>query len=129
IKIGQPDCLQVVYNIFSPKAGDELLSRAHQAGCAVIAREPLANGFLTGKYTYQSKFSPGDIRHDWPPHYIGARTRAAEKLRPLVKGDTGSLAQLALKFVLANPAVSVVIPGIKSAEQARDNLSAADASP
>ncbi len=126
LKITQPDCLQVVYNIFSPKPAEELFPKAQAAGCAIIAREPLANGFLSGKYTDKSKFAEGDIRHDWPPQYIRARTRAAEKLRPLLKGDIQTLAQLALKFVLANQAVSVVIPGTKTAKQARDNLLAGE---
>ena len=38
-------------------------------GVAIIAREPLANGFLTGKYTRDSIFPMGDIRHHWPSKY------------------------------------------------------------
>lgn len=124
LKVARPDCLQVVYNIFTQKPADELLPRAQQQGCAIIAREPLANGFLTGKYTAESKFEQGDIRHDWPEKYIRARVMACDRLRQLRQEPELSLAQLALKFVLANQAVSTVIPGIKSAEQAEENLMA-----
>ncbi len=128
LRVSTPDCLQVVYNIFTQKPADELFPRAQEAGCAVIAREPLANGFLTGKYNTDSRFEGGDIRHDWPRRYIAARAQAAGQLRPLLAGEQ-TLAQLALQFVLACQAVSVVIPGMKTAGQARENLGAADMPP
>lgn len=126
IKVGNPDCIQVVYNIFTTRAADELFARAQQAACAIIAREPLANGFLTGKYAEDSQFPVGDIRHAWPRHYIAARCRAAKRLKALADAASLPLAQFALKFVLSRPEVSVVIPGIKTPEQARENLTASD---
>ncbi len=127
LKVGRPDCLQVVYNLFTQKPSEELLPRARQAGCAIIAREPLANGFLTGKYNSDSTFAIGDIRRDWPASYVQARILATERLRASLRGTTLTLAQLALKFTLADESVSVVIPGIKTAEQAQENLAASDA--
>ncbi len=127
LKVGHPDCLQVVYNIFTQKPAEELFPRARQAGCAIIAREPLANGFLTGKFNAGSTFAIGDIRRDWPLPYIQARILACERLRTASKGSALSLSQLALKFALADPAVSVVIPGIKTPEQTQENLAASDA--
>jgi aryl-alcohol dehydrogenase-like predicted oxidoreductase len=124
LKIAQPDCLQVVYNIFSPKAAQELFPRAAQKNCAIIAREPLANGFLTGKYRHDSKFTAGDIRNYWPHDYIAARAQAAASLLPLLKGR--SLAQLSLQFALSPKAVSTVIAGIKTPEQCQENLQASD---
>lgn len=127
LKIGRPDCLQLVYNIFTTKPAEELLPRAHQVGCAIIAREPLANGFLTGKYTAESQFEKGDIRHDWPPSYIRARIMATERLRASQQGSAYTLAQLAIKFALANEAVSSVIPGMKTYVQVEENIAASDA--
>ncbi len=129
LKVGRPDCLQVVYNVFTLKPADDLFPRAQQCGCAIIAREPLANGFLAGKYKADSEFAEGDIRHDWPEQYRQARIMAAERLRSNLPDHSRSLAQLALKFTLANPAVSVVIPGIKTASQAEENLEASDMAP
>lgn len=126
IKVGNPDCIQVVYNIFTTKAADELFQRAQQGGCALIVREPLANGFLSGKYEEDATFPTGDIRCDWPRQYIRARARAARQLKQLAEPAALTLAQLALKFVLARPEVSVVIPGIKTPEQAEDNLQASN---
>jgi len=127
IKLGNPDCIQVVYNIFTTKAADELFQRAQLVGCALVAREPLANGFLSGKYDDDSQFVAGDIRHDWPREYIRARTRAAHQLAQLAETASRTLTQMALKFVLARAEVSVVIPGIKTTEQCEHNLSASDA--
>lgn len=126
LKVGRPDCLQLVYNVFAQKPGEDLIPRAHMVGCAIISREPLANGFLTGKYKADSNFEPGDIRYDWPPSHIQARIVATERLRTGLNSASLSLAQMALKFVLANQAVSVVIPGIKTVEQTEENLSASD---
>lgn len=126
LKTARPDSLQLVYNLFSRKPADELLPSAHQCGCAIIAREPLANGFLTAKYDVDCIFAPGDIRRDWPRQYINARIIAAERLKARMKGSNLSPAQLALKFVLLSEAVSVVIPGAKTAEQAEENLTASD---
>ena len=126
LKIGQPDSLQIVYNIFSTKPGQQLFPQAAELGCAVIAREPLANGFLTGKYQPDCQFESGDIRHKWPRDYILARIQAAKKIESIFKNDIPALAAAALKFVLLNEHVSVVIPGIKTPAQALENLAASD---
>lgn len=126
---GKPEGIQVVYNIFSQEPARVLFPVAKKKGVAIIAREPLANGFLTGKYNEDAQFVAGDIRSNWPRNYIAARVRAAENLKFLLKDDTKSLSQAALKFVLANEAVSAVIPGAKTPAQVEDNLSAGYGSP
>lgn len=126
LEAGQPDSIQVVYNVFSPKPADELFPRASKKGCAIIAREPLANGFLVGKFGPDAEFETGDIRHSWPREYIRARVYAAKKLDSLLNSDMAQLAVLALKYVLMNQYVSVVIPGMKTAQQALENLAASD---
>lgn len=122
LKTAQPDCLQVVYNIFSPRPAQDLFDKARESGCAIIAREPLANGFLTGKYHAGSKFEEGDIRQLWPANYIEARAKAAKRLLPIASNCGLTLAQLSLKFSLSHPAVCVAIPGIKTPEQAVENF-------
>lgn len=129
LKVAQPDSLQVAYNIFHSRAADNLIPTAYEAGCAIIAREPLANGFLSGKYTVNAQFEPGDMRHEWRQEYIRARSIAAKKLSFLEKPGARSLVQACLKYVLANSAVSAVIPGIKTPEQAEENLLSSDQAP
>ena len=69
MKMGKPAAIQVVYNYLHRDAAEELFARAEAEGVGIIAREPLANGFLTGKYTKDSVFPVGDIRHQWPSKY------------------------------------------------------------
>lgn len=126
LKLGQPDSLQVVYNVFNTKPTEDLFPKALECGCAIIAREPLANGFLTGKYLPDSSFEAGDIRQRWPRDYIHARVYAAQQLGFLVNSGLNTLAQAAIKYVLSNDAVAVVIPGIKTPEQAEENLVVSD---
>lgn len=129
LKVAQPDSLQVAYNIFHSRAADILFPPAYDAGCAIIAREPLANGFLTGKYGDSWRFEPGDIRHTWRQDYIRARVAAQRKLVFLSKAGSRTLAQASLKYVLTHAAVSAVIPGIKTPEQAEENMLSSDMAP
>ena len=95
LNVGKPDCLQITYNIFSWRAEEQLFPLAYEHGCAIIAREPLANGFLTGKYDSKPRFAAGDFRKSWPLEYIQARAEAARQLNFLKYADQ-TMAQAAL---------------------------------
>ncbi len=126
LKIGQPDSIQVSFSLFNVKPGEELFPKSNEVGCAIVVREALANGFLTGKYEPGASFEHGDIRHNWPKDYILARTLATQKLKFIPK-NTRTMTQSALRFVLHNEYVSVVIAGAKTVEQVEENLGASDA--
>jgi len=126
INVGKPDCLQVTYNIFSFRAEQQLFHKAFETGCAIIAREPLANGFLTGKYETHPQFGAGDFRKNWPIEHIQARSEAARKLNFLDKAEQRSLGQAAIQYALADRAVSTAIVGMKTADQVEENLAAVD---
>lgn len=129
INVGQPDCVQITYNIFSCRPEEQLLPRAFETGCAIIAREPLANGFLTGKYDTAPKFTAGDFRKNWPMEYVKARSDATRQLSFLKKNGHQSMAQAALKYPLLNQAISTVIVGIKDTDMVEENLAASDSGP
>lgn len=129
INVGQPDCVQITYNIFSCRPEEQLLPRAYETGCAIIAREPLANGFLTGKYDTAPKFAAGDFRKHWPMEYVQARSDATRELSFLKKNGQQSMAQAALKYPLMAQAVSTVIVGLKDVDMVEENLAASDAGP
>jgi aryl-alcohol dehydrogenase-like predicted oxidoreductase len=129
IEAGRAETLQLPFSIFRQEWREELFPMARRQGIGIIAREPLGNGFLTGKYDEDATFPPGDIRHNWPPGMIAGRVRAAKKLTFLVKGDTKTLAQAALKFVLSHAEVSVTIPGAKTPDQVEDNVAASEGTP
>jgi aryl-alcohol dehydrogenase-like predicted oxidoreductase len=129
INTGKPDAIQVVYNLLRPDARDELLPLAREQDIGLIIREPLASGMLTGKYTADTIFPEGDIRATWPREYLMMQIQVVEKFRFLAREGQRTLAQAALRFVLDEPAVSVVISGIKTVGHAEENLAASELAP
>ncbi|MFW6066655.1 MAG: aldo/keto reductase [Planctomycetota bacterium] len=105
----------------------ELLDMAAEAGVAVIARTPLAWGALSGKYFQGVDLPESDFRAEgnWGHK---AFTKWVERARDLafLQREGQTLTQAALRYVLAQPAVAVVIPGGKTAEQVRENCAAAE---
>jgi len=128
MEAGKPETLQVPFSIFRQEWIEDLLPMARRENIGVIAREPLGNGFLTGAISPAAKFPPGDIRHHWPPQMIAARANAAKHLSFLAS-DGRTLAQAAIRFVLAFPEVSTTIPGAKTAAQAEENLRSSESPP
>jgi aryl-alcohol dehydrogenase-like predicted oxidoreductase len=127
IEKGDVATVQVVYNLLDRSAAGELFALAEQRSVGIIARVPLASGLLSGKYKPGHRFADNDHRKDtYPAEKLDALLERVERLRYLETG-TRTLAQAALKFCLAHPAVSVVIPGIKTPEQAEENVLAAAA--
>jgi aryl-alcohol dehydrogenase-like predicted oxidoreductase len=128
--------VQIILNAFRLKPLAQVLPAAQQAGVGVIARVPLASGLLSGKYTAATTFGADDHRNynrhgaafDVGETFSGVDFEtglaAVERLRPLV--PTGAtLAQFALRWIIDQPGVSVVIPGARNAEQAHGNAAAA----
>jgi aryl-alcohol dehydrogenase-like predicted oxidoreductase len=124
---GWVDSVQVIYNLFEQEPAAELLEVARDCGVAVIVRVAFDEGVLTGKFTTDTKFAPDDFRANY---FAGDRlgraiAHAAEIQRDLV-GTGYTMPQAALKWVLAHPAVSTVIPGIRSVAQADANCGTSD---
>ena len=115
------DSVQCVFNILNPK-NFEMMETAKRRGVGIVVREPLINGFASGKYGPGSRFEEGDIRAGMPAEYIENLTGMMEEVRLRFPGK--SLAQIAIKYVLSFDCVSTVIPGIKTEWQAIENLGA-----
>lgn len=125
---GGCSALEIDYSILNrtPEADIFPYCQEHQIG--IIVRSPLAMGILTGKFGPDTEFSEDDWRRSWQEdperHQIYLEDLAkVEKLGPLAQDRT--LAQLALEFVVAHPAVTVAIPGAKIVKQLRENVEAA----
>ena len=116
------DGFQLVFNIINQRALPIIL-RAGEAGFGVIARMPLQFGLLTGKMNAASQFPPDDHRsRRLVPELIAATQEILhDKVMPLTEKYQTNLAGLALSFILSFPEVSVVIPGIRTAEQVAGN--------
>jgi len=128
IEAGRPATLQIPFSVLRQEWIGEPLAEARKANIGIIAREPLANGFLAGKIPPSARFPPGDIRHHWPTSMIAARSAAADTLS-FLRHDGRTLAQAALRFVLSFPEVSTAIPGCKTPAQVEEDLGASDAPP
>lgn len=130
--------LQVIFNIFRQRVVDELLPVAAENGVGIVARVPLASGVLSGKYTESHRFTDDDHRHynangeifNVGETFAGVpfdqAVRYAQKVDAILSEESpgATLAQKALRWILDFDAVSSVIPGAKSAEQARANAAA-----
>ncbi|MCX8278943.1 aldo/keto reductase [Phyllobacterium sp. 0TCS1.6C] len=127
--------VQIIYNIFRQRPGNLFFREAKAKGVAVIARVPLASGLLTGKMTSTTNFAANDHRafnrdgsaFDRGETFAGVPYEVAlevvEDIRKLVP-DNVSMAQFALRWILMEEAVTVVIPGAKNAAQAEANAAA-----
>jgi aryl-alcohol dehydrogenase-like predicted oxidoreductase len=132
--------IQVIYNLFRQRPAEQLLQEAERRRVGILARLPLSSGMLTGKLTRESQFSPEDHRafnrkgesFDQGETFSGidylTQLDAVEELRPLLPPET-SLAQLALRWILMQPAVTCAIPGAKTPLQVEENVSAASFPP
>jgi aryl-alcohol dehydrogenase-like predicted oxidoreductase len=124
---GWIDAVQVIYNLFEQEPAAELLQVAQEHGVGVIVRVPFDEGALTGKFKPNTEFSDGDFRRAYFEGDRMPRTVArAEAIRADLSGTDLTMAQAALKFTLAHPAVSAVIPGMRNATQAALNCAVSD---
>lgn len=124
---GYLDTVQVIYNLFEQEPAAELLPVAQESNVGIIVRVVFDEGVLTGKYTQDSKFPEGDFRNTY---FAGDRleraVRRADKIQEEIADSDYTLPQVALKFALAHPATSSVIPGIRSIQQADANIAVSD---
>jgi len=132
--------LQIIFNIFRQKPLEELLPKAKEKGVGIIVRLPLASGLLSGKMTRETTFRAGDHRNfnrDGGSFNVGETFAGLEfQTGVALAGEiaayvpaTMSMAQMALRWLLDQDAVSVVIPGASSAAQVESNASAAQLPP
>ncbi|MGQ9628723.1 MAG: aldo/keto reductase [bacterium] len=127
VKSGRIDSVQVIYNIFEQRPEEELLPAALEHNVGIIVRVPFEEGLLTGRFGPDHKFPEGDWRGKWlTPDRLREASRRVERLRAFLRDDRPTLASLALKFVLSHPAVSTVIPGMRSVPHVEENCRASD---
>ena len=129
--------IQIIYNLFRQRPADLFFKEAKRRQVAVIVRVPLASGLLSGKISRDTAFAKDDHRNfnrngeafDVGETFAGVPfnvgLQAVEEIRRLVP-EGASMAAFALKWILMNEAVTVVIPGARNQEQARGNAAAAE---
>jgi myo-inositol catabolism protein IolS len=121
---GGLDAVQLDYSILNCSTEKEVLPYLQEQGIGVVVRGPLRMGILTGKFTPETIFPEGDIRKNWPSEqWYKDSLEKVGQLR-LLENENRTLGQVALRYVLNHPAVSVAIPGAKTPAQAEQNASA-----
>lgn len=119
--------MQVTYNRLNRVAEEQVLPTCWKLDLGVLAREPLANGYLTGKYRPGMQITSGD---DWrsthDPAAVQQQLQLVERVQAEEVPEGLPLAQWAIPWCLQHPAVSAVIPGAKAVDQLQANLAAAD---
>jgi aryl-alcohol dehydrogenase-like predicted oxidoreductase len=129
LRTGQVDAVQVIYNIFDQNPEDHLFPVCKELNVAIIARVPFDEGSLIGNLTKQSHWPEGDWRNTYfVPENLDSTVDHVEALRPLVPAGL-SMAEMALRFILTNPTVSTIIPGMRKIRNVEENLKASDSGP
>lgn len=126
-----PTCVQANFNLADQRALEEgLLDLAIATQTGLIARTPLAFGFLSGKLGADAEFPEGDHRRNWSKERIAQWARASRTLAgDIAARDGQSLAQVALRFCLSHPGVSTTIPGMLTPAEVDENAAASDFGP
>lgn len=123
------DVVQLVYSLMNRETED-LIADLGRDGIGVVARESLANGFLGGTFTKDIVFPAGSLNARYPREEVVERVETADRYKALlVRGEIKTLAQAAMRWVLDNPNVSLVLAGSRKLEEILDCAVAADAAP
>jgi len=127
VRSGLIDAMQVIYNIFDQNPEDELFPACREADVAVIARVPFDEGSLTGTLTKDSRWPEGDWRNTYfVPENLIPSVERADALRPLVPAGM-TMPEMALRFILDNPTVRTIIPGMRKISHVESNLATSEA--
>lgn len=129
IRTGLFDAVQVIYNVFDQAPEDELFPLCRERNVGVIARVPFDEGTLTGNLALDSTWPEGDWRNTYfVPENLRASVERAERLRPEIP-EGMTMPELALRWILMEPAVSTIIPGMRKVRHVEANMAASGQTP
>jgi aryl-alcohol dehydrogenase-like predicted oxidoreductase len=127
IESGAVDTVQVIYNVFDQSPEDELLDACLEHGIGVLARVPFDEGSLTGNIGPDTEFPEGDFRNRY--FRDDRRAQVDERVRAILDElaiERDQLPEVALRYILSHPAVSAVIPGMRSVRNVERNAAVGD---
>lgn len=129
VRTGHVDAVQVIYNVFDQAPEDELFPACRDMNVGVIARVPFDEGSLTGTLTKESRWPKGDFRTLYfPPENLSATVDRVDEMKRLVPVGM-TLPEMAIRFILSNDDVDVVIPGMRKSAHVRSNIAASEGGP
>lgn len=119
--------IQFIFNIFHQKPEEKLLPYAKKNNIGLIARVPLDEGGLAGKFTTKTKFEKGDFRNNY---FKGKRltelVTRTDELNKIVGSEADSLTELSLRWILSHNEISTVIPGMRKVDYIKANTAVSD---
>jgi aryl-alcohol dehydrogenase-like predicted oxidoreductase len=126
LRTGKIDAVQVIYNIFDQNPEDNLFPLCRELNIGVIARVPFDEGTLTGTFTKETTFPASDWRSTYfVPENLNSSVDHADALKPLIPAGM-NMAEMALRFILANPDVHTTIPGMRQIRNVEANTGVSD---
>ena len=130
VNSGIVDSVQVIYNVFDQSPEDELFPAVEANNVGVIVRVPFDEGSLTGNVKPETEFPDGD----WRNSYFGGdrKKQVWERTQAIAREldvPIERLPEMALRYCLSHPAVSTVIPGMRSLRNVDTNVRAAELGP
>ena len=120
------EAIQVVYNRLDRAPEEKVLPLCEEHDLGVLARVPLASGYLSGKYKPGATFDKTDVRSRHDSEKVAARLEEVDRIGREEVPEGVPMAEWALAWCLKHPAVTTVIPGCKNVEQVKSNARAAD---
>ena len=121
--------LMLTYNILTQEMATPVMETAAENGIAVVVRQPLSSGLLSGQLAPDTVFAENDYRKTWSREKFLADLERVEQVKAITQNKARSLPQAALKFILAHPAVSSVVPGMMTPAQVDDGVATSGAAP
>jgi aryl-alcohol dehydrogenase-like predicted oxidoreductase len=118
--------VQVIYNIFDQNPEDQLFPLCKELNVGVIARVPFDEGSLTGLLSKETVFPADDWRSTYfVPENLHSSVEHADALKPLVPSNM-DMPEMALRFILSNPNVGTIIPGMRKIKHVQSNIATSD---
>ena len=127
LKTGHFSSVQVIYNIFDQNPEDQLFPLCKKLDVGIIARVPFDEGSLTGLLTKETVFPADDWRSTYfVPENLNSSVEHADALKSLIPAGM-DMPEMALRFILSNPDVGTIIPGMRKTKHVRNNIASSDA--
>ncbi|QEN09378.1 aldo/keto reductase [Oceanispirochaeta crateris] len=120
------EILQLYYNRLDRRPEEKAFKECRKQELGVLARVPLASGFLSGKYKPGTVFSKDDVRSHRSQEKIDSELREVQRIQKEEMPEGISMAAWALAWCLRDPVVTTVIPGCRNPNQVRANAEASD---
>jgi aryl-alcohol dehydrogenase-like predicted oxidoreductase len=126
IETGLISSVQVIYNIFDQNPEDQLFPLCKKMDVGIIARVPFDEGSLTGLLTYDTIFPDDDWRSTYfVPENLTSSVDHANALKPIIP-EGMDMPEMALRFILSNPVVGTIIPGMRKIKHVQNNIACSD---